>query len=195
MHFFTMVSASPSTTTISLWFISIPISIACRHANASAAKGLGTFLFITVLDPIIFPSEFLHTNPDLEVLDRSLNAAPKLIFNIGGSGGLHRSISIHLPGNFRFTASNSPMYKCMNGVVSGADWCIPSCKALFLAAQMAQMAHTTSRRCSTEVLDTIDDIHFLYSPFDIPWTLCTANLFHIFFTVAQSLNCSYYFNF
>ncbi|KAB2017227.1 hypothetical protein ES319_D08G147700v1 [Gossypium barbadense] len=109
-----MVSASPSTTTTSLRFISIPISIACRHANASAAKGLGIFLFITVLDPIIFPSEFLHTNPELEVLDRSLNAASKINFNIGGSSGLHRSISIHRP------------------------------------AQMAQMAHTTIRRCSTE---------------------------------------------
>ncbi|KAB2017224.1 hypothetical protein ES319_D08G147700v1 [Gossypium barbadense] len=93
-----MVSASPSTTTTSLRFISIPISIACRHANASAAKGLGIFLFITVLDPIIFPSEFLHTNPELEVLDRSLNAASKINFNIGGSSGLHRSISIHRPG-------------------------------------------------------------------------------------------------
>ncbi|KAB2017226.1 hypothetical protein ES319_D08G147700v1 [Gossypium barbadense] len=81
-----MVSASPSTTTTSLRFISIPISIACRHANASAAKGL----------------------------DRSLNAASKINFNIGGSSGLHRSISIHRP------------------------------------AQMAQMAHTTIRRCSTE---------------------------------------------
>ncbi|KAB2017223.1 hypothetical protein ES319_D08G147700v1 [Gossypium barbadense] len=65
-----MVSASPSTTTTSLRFISIPISIACRHANASAAKGL----------------------------DRSLNAASKINFNIGGSSGLHRSISIHRPG-------------------------------------------------------------------------------------------------
>ncbi|KAA3469835.1 hypothetical protein EPI10_015587 [Gossypium australe] len=63
-----MVSATPSTTTTSLRFISIPISIACRHANASAAKGLGTFLFITVLDPIIFPPEVLHTNPELEVV-------------------------------------------------------------------------------------------------------------------------------
>ncbi|MBA0818456.1 hypothetical protein Gohar_025628, partial [Gossypium harknessii] len=95
------------------WVLSeIPSVVPSKHAYASAAKGEGTFLWITVFNTIKFPLRSHHTMPDADLKVLLSYAASKWMLTLDFS--CHRAISEDMEASFNFKSASEASVICNN---------------------------------------------------------------------------------